>query len=219
MWQDDDGDGIPGVTVDLNDPADDDICGTAHDEFRATRVTDGNASYLFTYLFERVYCVDPDETTVPAGYELATANDPETVDLGPGQDLLDADFGYQPPPASVRGRVWYDNDGDGVQDGGEPGIAGVTVNLTDCADVFVPTDVTGAAGLYLFDGLVPATYSSGVQRKSNLLQLKPTCIPTEPGGCSSRSAVGLISQEDHWRAAWLKPTTWILRSADPAKMV
>ena len=32
----------------------------------------------------------------PTAIELTTDNDPETVDLGPGENFLDADFGYQP---------------------------------------------------------------------------------------------------------------------------
>jgi hypothetical protein len=106
-------------------------------------------------LLEGLYCVDPDETTVPAGYELTTANDPETVALHPW-DFLDADFGYQ-PLGSIGGTVWQDNDTDGVQDAGEPGIPGVTVKLADCAAGSVVTDVTDVDGLYLFEGLAPGT--------------------------------------------------------------
>ncbi|MCX7789713.1 MAG: hypothetical protein N2378_03660, partial [Chloroflexaceae bacterium] len=41
------------------------------------------------------YCVDVDETTVPAGLTLTTNNDPLLVNLGPGQSFLNADFGYR----------------------------------------------------------------------------------------------------------------------------
>jgi PKD repeat protein len=80
--------------VDLNDPGPDGICGTGDDVFIASDVTDANGSYLFTGLPQGTYCVDPDETTVPAGYVLTTNNDPQTVNLGPGEDFLDADFGF-----------------------------------------------------------------------------------------------------------------------------
>ena len=36
-----------------------------------------------------------------------------------------------PPPVTVGDFVWYDQNGDGIQNAGEPGIAGVTVNLLD----------------------------------------------------------------------------------------
>ena len=47
----------------------------------------------------------------------------------------DADFGYQDPgTASIGDFVWNDLNGDSIQDGGEPGIVGVTVRLIDDAN-------------------------------------------------------------------------------------
>ncbi|MEM1180463.1 MAG: SdrD B-like domain-containing protein [Acidobacteriota bacterium] len=51
--------------------------------------------------------------------------------------------------ASVGDRVWLD-DGDGIQDGGEPGVASVTVNLYDAGDVLVASTITDASGAYAF---------------------------------------------------------------------
>ncbi|MEO1367353.1 MAG: SdrD B-like domain-containing protein, partial [Acidobacteriota bacterium] len=45
--------------------------------------------------------------------------------------------------------VWLD-DGDGVQDGGEPGVASVTVNLYDTADTPVDSTATDPNGDYAF---------------------------------------------------------------------
>jgi hypothetical protein len=61
-------------------------------------------------------------------------------------------------PVSLGDRVWWDEDEDGLQDPGEPGIAGVTVRLYDADGVLVATTVTDADGRYLFtsaDGLRP----------------------------------------------------------------
>ena len=33
---------------------------------------------------------------------------------------------------SIGDIIWHDNDEDGLQDPGEPGIPGMTVNLFDC---------------------------------------------------------------------------------------
>ncbi|MCP5094344.1 MAG: hypothetical protein GY943_02195, partial [Chloroflexi bacterium] len=63
-----------------------------------------------------------------------------------------------PDTATVGDRVWQDDNGDGVQDADEPGIPGVTVNLTDCAGNILATDITDANGNYLFDGLDADTY-------------------------------------------------------------
>lgn len=68
------------------------------------------------------------------------------------------DFTFIEQPVTVGDRVWFDEDGDGVQDAGEGGIPGVTVNLTDCSGNVLATDVTDANGNYLFDGLAAATY-------------------------------------------------------------
>jgi uncharacterized repeat protein (TIGR01451 family) len=47
-------------------------------------------------------------------------------------------------------RAWEDSDGDGVQDPGEPGVAGVLIALYDGAGLFVDATVTDAAGAYIF---------------------------------------------------------------------
>lgn len=54
--------------------------------------------------------------------------------------------------------VWEDLDGDGIQDVGEPGIAGVTVKLLKNGSV-VKTTTTHASGNYSFSGLSLGTYS------------------------------------------------------------
>ncbi len=64
-------------------------------------------------------------------------------------------------------RVWYDIDGDGVQDAGEPGIVGATVTVTwagpdgvlGTGDDGTPTDTTtGVDGSWSFAGQPPGTY-------------------------------------------------------------
>jgi len=64
-----------------------------------------------------------------------------------------------PAPASLSDRVWEDTDGDGVQDTGETGLAGVTVSLLDASGATIATRVTDSNGLYSFTGLVPGQYS------------------------------------------------------------
>ncbi|WP_298821158.1 SdrD B-like domain-containing protein, partial [uncultured Chloroflexus sp.] len=78
------------------------------------------------------------------------------------------DFGFV-NGAALGDRVWFDTDNDGVQDTGEPGVAGVTVELLDgsgnpidsnpTAPGVQPTlTVTDAAGRYGFTGLVAGSY-------------------------------------------------------------
>jgi uncharacterized repeat protein (TIGR01451 family) len=61
--------------------------------------------------------------------------------------------------ATLAGRVWLDNDGDGLQDTGEPGAGGVTVDLLDSGFAVVASIVTGGDGTYSFTGLGPDTYT------------------------------------------------------------
>ncbi len=58
---------------------------------------------------------------------------------------------------SIGDFVWQDDDGDGVQDPGEPGIPGVTVNLAGPGGSQSAT--TDAGGLYLFSPLVSGDYT------------------------------------------------------------
>ncbi len=123
--------GIPNVTVTL----------TNGNGAIQTDVTDANGIYGFIDLLAGTYTVTVNSATLPAGLTqtfdldgLATPNT-ATAPLAEGENRTDVDFGYQPatPPllGSIGDFVWQDTNGDGVQDAGEPGIANVTVTLTD----------------------------------------------------------------------------------------
>lgn len=64
-----------------------------------------------------------------------------------------------PQTGSIGDRVWYDTDRDGIQDGGENGILGVTVKLRNASNTVIATTTTNANGNYLFSGLNAGTYS------------------------------------------------------------
>ncbi|WP_406655736.1 SdrD B-like domain-containing protein [Methanolobus sp. ZRKC2] len=60
--------------------------------------------------------------------------------------------------ASVGNFVWKDVNNNGVQDQGEPGTEGVTVELYDCTGEFVASTNTDSTGFYEFTGLLPGSY-------------------------------------------------------------
>ena len=69
--------------------------------------------------------------------------------------------------SSIGDRIWYDDNADGVQDAGESGINGVTVDLwrdnnlngsIDSGDALVGTQTTAGDGDYDFTGLVAGQY-------------------------------------------------------------
>jgi hypothetical protein len=60
--------------------------------------------------------------------------------------------------AALGDRAWEDTNANGVQDDGEPGLAGVAVELYTCDGTFVAATVTDANGYYLFSSLTPGSY-------------------------------------------------------------
>ncbi|MCG8462853.1 MAG: hypothetical protein MI919_41740, partial [Holophagales bacterium] len=77
---------------------------------------------------------------------------PDGCDVCAGADASgdsDGDGLCDDSDASVGDRVWLD-DGNGIQDGGEAGVGGVTVNLYSAAEVLVDTTGTDADGRFAF---------------------------------------------------------------------
>ncbi|MDG1810215.1 MAG: SdrD B-like domain-containing protein [Pirellulaceae bacterium] len=62
-------------------------------------------------------------------------------------------------PAAVQGTVWHDLNNDGMLDGNEPGIGGVTIQLFDAGGNLVSETITDTSGQYAFGGLYAGTYS------------------------------------------------------------
>ena len=89
--------------------------------------------------------------------------------LESGMTNNDQDAGYM-QPAKISDFVWEDLNGDGVQDGGEPGVdfvaEGITIDIT-LAGGAAATDLDGnspplltdlGGGMYEFDNLAPGDY-------------------------------------------------------------
>lgn len=60
--------------------------------------------------------------------------------------------------SSIGDRVWKDSNGNGIQDAGENGASGVTVNLLDCNGNIVQSTTTNGSGNYSFDNIFPGDY-------------------------------------------------------------
>jgi protocatechuate 3,4-dioxygenase beta subunit len=158
--------GVAGITVSLFDNT---------GKLVGNTVTDAYGNYLFSNLLAGDYTVS---VTLPANYTFtsstgtsetnatnsdvnATTGTTTTITLSPGENQLNIDAGiiFNNPPAkaNIGDRVWFDTDGDGVQEAGEPGVAGVTVTLYDNTGAAVATAVTDANGNYLFTDVTPGT--------------------------------------------------------------
>jgi len=178
--------GIPGATVRLVWAGPDGAIGGANaaDDVTFTTTTGANGLYLFPGL--PVYGpTDPYQVAVTA-VPIAGLNFTDSLDdaiLSPTNPVgvtvsgtvgdpfnarRDVDFGYD-GAGSLAGTVYRDDNNNGIQDGAEPGIAGVRVTLTgvdvlgnpvlDPATGLPYTTLTGATGGYLFATVLPGVYT------------------------------------------------------------
>ncbi|MBS0450574.1 MAG: hypothetical protein JSS14_04625 [Proteobacteria bacterium] len=160
--------GIAGATVTLFTDRNGDGQISAN-EVSEVGVTDATGEYIFT---RNSGTLGQMTFTLPPGYDAASprhvgAN--KSVDSdGPTTDLFR--FGQSDPIASgffkfakLGDRVWNDTNADGIQDPGETGRAGVTVELYQATvdgepGALVGTQTTDANGNYLFTQLTPGDY-------------------------------------------------------------
>ena len=79
--------------------------------------------------------------------------------LNSGVTTFSADAGFIGQPSAIGDFVWDDANGNGRQDSGEVGLAGVDVVLKTASGVPVGTTTTDATGKYSFDNVAPGSYS------------------------------------------------------------
>jgi len=153
--------GMPGVRVDLYNAG-----GTYID----ARTTDSSGQYLFLDLPPGGYYV---EFVPPPGWLFspqdqgsddtrdsdadAVTGQTAVIALPPVTFYGDLDAGLF-GPATLGDLVWEDANVNGLQDPGETGIAGVTVNQYQCGGALVDTTTSDASGSYIFTGTVPGAY-------------------------------------------------------------
>jgi LPXTG-motif cell wall-anchored protein len=81
--------------------------------------------------------------------------------------------------ASLSGVLWIDENRDGVIDGGEQRLSGITVSLLDAGGAVIRTAATGSVGQYYFSDLPPGTYTVSV----SLADLPPGVVQVfDPDG-------------------------------------
>jgi hypothetical protein len=153
--------GVAGVVVELYT-----IGGT----LVVTTTTTADGYYLFPNLASGTYyikCIAPPDYAFTLQYQdgddaLDSNVNPSTgqsdlVSLSPGDNILTYDCGIY-ALAALGNYVWLDNDVDGIQDGNESGVPGVTVELYSGAGTLLGTMITDENGLYLFSDLAPGDY-------------------------------------------------------------
>ena len=160
----------------------------------AEYTTGEDGKYLFKGLMPGEYAL---EVTVPSGYVLVESSDPHLAEAGLVSVLSEAnglhgrsdvftlrmakhqlrmDVGNV-LPGRLGDKVWLDLNGNGLQDGDEGGIPGVTIELLRGERVMATT-VSDQYGYYLFENLYPAEYTLRVTWPA---QIVPTQLRTDIG--------------------------------------
>jgi hypothetical protein len=191
--------GISGVTVTLYNNA-----GTAI----GTTVTNINGEYLFTGLADGTYSVGVSD--LPDGFEITsksatndlTGSDADiisgrtaTVVLnylagGTNRDNRSLDAGLISTRAALGNRVWDDLNGDGVQDAGEPSVAGITVTLYAADGTTVLSSaITDQNGNYLFANLTAGTYVVGFSSLPANVEFTQQNTPGDNGNNTNNDAI------------------------------
>jgi uncharacterized repeat protein (TIGR01451 family) len=170
VWKDLNGDGV-------QDPGEPGIGGVVvrlfdcEGNFIRELTTDMNGYYLFDLLLPGGYQVQFDISSLPPGcaFTLPNQGDDDNdsdADLSGNTDCIDLEAGERNhsidagvlPLAKLGDTVFLDCNGNGVQDPGEEGVAGITVEVYDANDDLIKITTTNADGQYIVNGLYPGDY-------------------------------------------------------------
>ena len=148
-----------------------DASGNAIAEF----TTGDDGKYVFKGLMPAEYALD---VTIPSGYVLVDASDTKMAEKGQYSFVEEADgsFGKSAVitlrmakhrrdmdvgmvlPGRLGDKAWLDLNGNGLQDGEEGGLPGVTIKVMR-GDKAVASAVTDQYGFYAITGLYPTEYT------------------------------------------------------------
>ncbi len=196
---------------------------SGHWEQSATQYTDNTGAYLFPNLEDGFYRVLVNTSSVVGS--LAQTGDPdetsgvcvtcdsqwyaEDVDLevfetagdyiSGGNAIININFGYDAPDgtaSTIGDTLFYDWNGNGIQDSGDEGIKNVDVYLYNLAGTKIATDTTDNIGFYEFTGLPAGIYTVKVATSDTdfpSTYVTQTADPDESGSCVTCDSTGTSS--------------------------
>ena len=156
--------GVPAVTVRLYN---------ADGAQVGEQITDSSGRYRFGDLAPSRYMVEFVVGSLPTGFALTSVDagadvtdsdaDPKTgktisYSLAPSENNPTIDAGIVSLKAALGDTVWFDEDGNGVQDSNEKGVPNVKVDVVDASGAVVGSTITDAAGKYIFTNLNAGAY-------------------------------------------------------------
>ncbi|HLW64574.1 MAG TPA: SdrD B-like domain-containing protein [Gemmataceae bacterium] len=155
--------GLAGVTMTLTGTED------TGASVSLTLTTASDGSFAFTNLRPGQYTLQETQPaqfqpgTNAVGTQGGTQTSPGTFanfTLAPGQTGSGNSFG-QWQPGSLEGKVYFDANGNGQQDPGEPNLPGVTLTLTGVSNgtSITQTTTSGVDGTFIFNNLTPGIYA------------------------------------------------------------
>ena len=91
---------------------------------------------------------------------------------------------------SIGDRIWNDLDKDGVQDAGEPGLAGRTVSLLNSAGTAVfQSTITDSSGYYQMDYITGGSYRVGIDVDTTMI-LSPANVGADTSDSDFTTTIG-----------------------------
>jgi hypothetical protein len=184
--QDENEPGIPGVIVNYAGTGPDGVFGNSldDDDTSGRTQTDANGRYTFPDLPAGTYRItinDQSQQPIRGLSQTQTPNNPITLNAGDNIDT--ADFGYTQETSTIGDTVYRDNNSDGTQNEGEPGIPNVEVTLVNpgpdgqfgTGDDTTQTTTTNENGIYSFPNIPTGNYQVVVNSPPE--GLSPTQTP------------------------------------------
>ncbi|MGB0983837.1 MAG: SdrD B-like domain-containing protein [Saprospiraceae bacterium] len=174
--------GVPVYLYDADDPT----------SALSSTITDVNGYYQFKPIPSGNYRVGFGN---PYNYDVTTKNegndnevdsdiDPSTLQtdallIGNGDSVATVDAGFMPMQL-IGNKVWSDANGNGIQEGGEVGIEGVTVSLYKVGGILQESITTNASGLFEFR-VEPGDYYIVFDASTNISGINYVGVPQNAG--------------------------------------
>ncbi|HIB38338.1 gliding motility-associated C-terminal domain-containing protein [Mesonia sp.] len=118
-----------------SDMANVDVVITTSLGFTVTISTDENGNWsILTTEGTTISDIDENDPDFPTGLVQTQGTDPTTTEVTAGSDISEVPDGFFNPDfttATLSGHLYYDTNGNGTQDSGEPNIPNVNVTITD----------------------------------------------------------------------------------------